>query len=95
MGLSGPSVETYLAAVVAKGSEFGLALHFGKTQLLRVRSVEDVHLPSGEAVAGKNSMVYLGGLLHSGGRPEHELSRRLGLANADFRTLSRVWGTHA
>ena len=36
-------------------------------------------------------MIYLGGLLSSNGRTGDELSRRLGLAAADFKTLSRVW----
>ena len=36
-------------------------------------------------------MIYLGGLLQYEGRGDSELSRRLGLATADFKTLEKVW----
>jgi hypothetical protein len=66
-------------------------LHADKTQLLSVNGPCRLSLRSGEDVASKDRMVYLGGLLHSDGRAEHELSRRIGLARADFRKLARVW----
>ncbi|CAE8635338.1 unnamed protein product [Polarella glacialis] len=45
----------------------------------------------GDVFVAKESMVYLGGLLSADARSEHELSRRIGLATADFKALSRVW----
>ena len=36
-------------------------------------------------------MVYLGGILSGDGRVESELGRRIGLAQADFNALKRVW----
>ena len=39
-------------------------------------------------------MVYLGGLIHSDGGIGAELSRRIGMATAEFRSLSKVW-SHA
>ena len=47
--------------------------------------------PDGQRVPDKESMVYLGGLLSASGRNGPELSRRLGLAIADFETLCKVW----
>ena len=47
--------------------------------------------PDGSAVKSKSSMVYLGSSLSCDGRASTELNRRLGLARADFESLSRVW----
>ena len=91
MGKSGPAVTAYLRAVAEAGSEYGLALHVGKTQVLQVRSDEEVRAPTGEPLDVKASLVYLGALVSDDGRAESELSRRLGLAAADFKVLERVW----
>lgn len=40
-------------------------------------------------------MEYLGAMLTSDGSNSHELSRRIGAAKADFRTLSKVWSHSA
>ena len=37
-------------------------------------------------------MVYLGALIHSNGRIDAELSRRLGIATAEFVKLQKLWG---
>jgi hypothetical protein len=91
LAIKGPAMEVYLAAVAQAGAEYGLSLHLGKTQLLRVKSNEAVHKNTGEAFVPRDSMVYLGGLLAGDGKPEQELSRRIGLATADFKALTRVW----
>ena len=83
-----------MAAVGQAGSEYGLSLHWGKIQLLSVRSAETIHTPDGTIVTSKNSMIYLGGLLSRDGHGEKELSRRLGMAHADFKALTRLW-SHA
>ena len=58
---------------------------------MNIRSNGDVVAPNGQNLKQKESIVYLGGLLHSDGKATHELSRRIGLAGADFKSLSRVW----
>ena len=66
-------------------------MNFGKTQALNVRTHATLIGPDGADVVEKPSMVYLGGLLNADGRAEHELSRRLGKAGAEFEALRRVW----
>eukprot|EP00933_Yihiella_yeosuensis_P073257 TRINITY_DN8187_c0_g2_i2.p1 TRINITY_DN8187_c0_g2~~TRINITY_DN8187_c0_g2_i2.p1 ORF type:complete len:238 (-),score=0.27 TRINITY_DN8187_c0_g2_i2:31-744(-) len=39
----------------------------------------------------KESIKYLGGTLSADGKTDKELSRRIGLATADFKSLSKVW----
>jgi len=86
------SVEEYAAAVEKAGSEFGLCLHWGKTQALAVCADGILRDPQGNRVEDTGSMVYLGALLTADGRADSELSRRIGLAAGDFRSLRRFWG---
>ena len=87
----GHALSAFLRAVADTGAEFGMSLHVGKTQLLKIRSPGIVTTPNDENLASKPSMIYLGGLLSDDGRSEKELSRRLGLAASDFKKLSRIW----
>ena len=91
LGTSGLALSAFLRAVADTGAEFGMSLHVGKTQLLKVRSPGVVTTPNGENLTSKPSMIYLGGLLSDDGRSEKELSRRIGLAASDFKKLSRIW----
>ena len=90
-GVSASSLGEFLAAVADSGAEYGLSLNVGKTQLMNIRTGGTVVAPGGQVLHQKESMVYLGGLLHSDGKADHELSRRIGLAAADFKSLAKVW----
>ena len=46
-------------------------------------------------MATTDHLTYLGSTLASDGRATAELSRRIGMAKADFRTLGRVWKNSA
>ena len=50
--------------------------------------------PQGDIIKDSGSLLYLGGLISSDGRPDSEISRRIGMASGDFRALSRFW-SHA
>ena len=45
----------------------------------------------GNDVKMKDAIIYLGALLSADGKPNSELSRRIGAAQADFKSLSKVW----
>ena len=66
------SVEEYAAAVEKAGSEFGLCLHWGKTQALAVCADGILRDPQGNRVEDTGSMVYLGALLTADGRTDSE-----------------------
>jgi hypothetical protein len=95
IGVSCPHISEYLAAVEISGRRFGMELHHDKFQLLQVNADGLVHLPSGTAVPASPSMGYLGTTLAEDGRIRSELGRRIGIARADFDTLSRVWSHSA
>ena len=89
--MSGGHLQTYLESVIEVGAEYGLKLNMSKVELLRVRCTDVVRDSAGKAIKAKDSIVYLGSLLTNYGRPEPELSRRLGMAQADFKALRKVW----
>ena len=85
-------VEEYAAAVESTGAEFGMVLHWDKTQAIAIGSHDCLHTSTGMPIENKDSMTYLGALLTADGRSDSELSRRLGLAHADFKRLQKLWG---
>ena len=58
---------------------------------LSVKCPGHVLAPNGQALMAEQSVVYHGGFLHNDGQVQHELSRRVGLATAQFRLLEAVW----
>ena len=91
LGVNGKSVENFLRAVSDAGAAYGLSLHWGKLQLMRIRCSDPVRRPDGTNIDSKDTMAYLGTNLSEDGRISRELSRRLGTASADFRAMSRMW----
>ena len=92
MSAQAPLIEEYLAAIAKAGSYYGMVLHWGKFQALSVCSQTDILRPDGQPFAKKGSIDYLGGLISDDGRVDSELSRKLGVAASDFRSLSKAWG---
>lgn len=90
-GESGKQVEEYSKAVEQCGAEYGLQIHSSKFQLLKASTQQNVWSPEGKTIEDKESMVYLGASVHANGRANSEVGRKIGLAHADFKNLSRVW----
>ena len=67
------------------GSDFGMSLHWGKTQELGVCTDRKLHNPQGDPIEDTGSLIYLGGLLAADGRPDSEISWRIGLAGGDLK----------
>ena len=47
--------------------------------------------PSGDTLAAEPSMLYLGATVHTDGKFGCEVSRKLGMASAEFKALHRLW----
>ena len=90
-GSKGHVVQKYMESIIACGAEYGLELNWKKVEMMRIGSHENIFKPDGQLVMSKESIIYLGALLHQDGRMEAELARRLGIASAEFRMLQRVW----
>ena len=91
LGVSAQSLERFLVAVSAEGGKYGLELHYGKLQLMQVRCNETVRTPDGTEIVPQPDLIYLGTAVADDGRGGRELSRRLGMANSEFRTLASLW----
>lgn len=84
MSVSGKSLERLLDAVKTAAANFGLALHPDKFQLLRVRCADEVWKEDGSHITLSDQTTNLRSIISGDGKLEEELSRRLGLAHADF-----------
>ena len=62
-----------------------------KLQLLQIGCAGDVHLPSGDIISSARSLIYLGATFADDGHVGSELSRRIGMAKAEFRTVRKIW----
>ena len=91
VGVRDEFVSKLMHEIQRAGSNYGLAFNWGKIEVMPVRCETALAKPDGQRVPDKESMVYLGGLLSASGRNGPELSRRLGMAIADFETLCKVW----
>ena len=85
------AVGHFAALVERAGADYGMSLHWGKTQALAVSSPDHVKKPDGTPMNQVTSLLYLGSVIDGDGRSDSEVSRKLGIAKADFRVLSRVW----
>jgi len=91
LGVSSGHLTEFLAAVAAAGRRYGMELHYSKFQLLNVQCDTRVLRPDGVPVCATAGMTYLGTVLSDSGSVDSELSRRIGQAKSEFRTLSKVW----
>ena len=91
MVVSSVHLTEFLDAVAISGNRFGLSLHTDKFQLIQVNCNSAVYLPSGAAVPAEATLGYLGTTLSHDGHINSELARRLGMARADYESLTKVW----
>ena len=91
VGANSKFVTEFIRVVAAAGRAIGLELHEDKFQLLQVRCHADVLNASSDKITASPSMCYLGANLAADGRVGSELSRRIGAAKGDFRSLCQVW----
>ena len=92
LSVSASSLERFLKAVSTAGAMYGLELHWGKLQLLKVRCNTAVHRPDLSRIDAQSRLMYLGSLVTDDGSISGELARRLGMATGEFKKLSRLWG---
>ena len=95
MGSVAAHVEEYALAVERAGAMYGMSLHWGKTQALRVGDADVMRKADGSVFDDTGTLQYLGAVLCSDGRIDSELSRKLGTARGDFNKLQKVWGHSA
>lgn len=90
-GSSATAVQELAIVLERTGKMYGLSLNWQKTQALSVGTAARLQMPDGSYYPEKDNIEYLGGLLSKDGRSDSELSRKIGIASADFRQLVRLW----
>ena len=91
IGSASEHIEELARAIEQAGAQYGMTLHWGKTQALSVCTTQRLTGSDGKPVEDRGALIYLGGLISSDGKVDSELSRRIGLASAEFRNLRRLW----
>ena len=69
------------------GAEYGLTLNWKKVEALPIRCNPSLIGSDSSVIENKDPIIYLGSQISSDGRVLSELSRRLGMAYADFEIL--------
>ena len=91
IGTESNQIQSYMNVVVDLGATYGLQLNWKKVELLAARCSPIINDKEGLALESKTSIGYLGALLDASGKIQSELHRRIGMASADFKVLSRIW----
>ena len=84
---SAKHIEELMDAATHCGGQYGLQIHWGKLQLMKVCTELNVATPAGGNLEAKDTMQYLGAAVHSDGRATSEVGRKFGASSADCRSL--------
>ena len=82
--------EVQMNCITLVGSKYAFMFSW-KVELMRIRCQASIRKPNGCEIPSNSSLVYLGHILSASGDITLEVSRRLGMAPADFIALGRVW----
>jgi hypothetical protein len=91
LGMDAANVQALAEAVEQIGGTYGMALHWGKTQALSICTPDKIASPDGSPIDDKGSLKYLGATIYADGRADYEISRKIGIARADFNQLQKLW----
>ena len=94
VGTSEEFLQKLMEGIGQAGRRYGLSFNWAKLEAMTVRIAARFTKPDGKEIKTKQSLLYLGSSLGADGRNGSEINRRLGMARADFDTLSRIW-SHA
>lgn len=84
-------LQALLQIVQTEAAKYNLYLNHGKCKLVSYNSQADIKFIDGSKVPKATSVVYLGAVIDSQGRPGNEISKRIGECRQVFKKLMRVW----
>ena len=91
VGVSAQVLEEYMECIRVCGSQYGMSFNANKFEALQMNCVADLHTGQGVDIPVKASIKYLGALLSADGHSHSEVSRRIGMAKAEFALLRKCW----
>ena len=83
-------LQTLLQIVQTEAAKYNLRLNHGKCKLVSYNSQVEINFTDGSKVPKATSVVYLGAVIDSQGRPGNEISKRIGECRQVFKKLMRV-----
>ena len=83
-----------MQVIATEGAKYGLYLNNSKLEMMQIHCNAPIYDGEGKAIKIKESIKYLGAILHRTGRVDSEISSKLGMAKQEFRALSQIW-SHA
>ena len=92
IGQDASMIQRYMQIVAREGRKYGLRLNNSKLELLHINCDTPVYDEEGKVIKSKDSIKYLGAMLHKTGRIDSEIGINIGIAKQDFRTLIQIWG---
>ena len=84
--------ELHMNCIARAGSNYALTFNWGQVELMPIRCQASILKPNRCEIPNKSSLVYFGSSLSASGDIISEVSRRLGLARADFTVLESEFG---
>ena len=84
-------LEKFMAVIADLGKCYGLELNWKKVEAMSSKSSDVIRGADGYEIDMKESVVYLGASISIDGSISSEISRRLGMAQQDFKALSKIW----
>ena len=89
---SDPSMLQHCMHIIAnQGRKYGLKLNNSKLELMQIHGDATIRDSDGNAIKKKESIKYLGALLHKSGQITAEIGCKIGIAKQEFRILERIW----
>ena len=80
-----------MTVIINLGKQYGLELNWSKVESMSSVKLDVLQNLDGRKIQIKDFIVYLGALVSIDGNVDSEISRRIGMAQQDFRNLSRIW----
>ena len=87
VGVDSSSIQLFMEHIGRAGRSAGLSCNWSKLEALTARTQASFQRPDGKPVPVKESILYLGSALAADRRVSSELGRRIGQAQAYFRSL--------
>ena len=84
-------LQRLLHLVQREAAKYNLHLNLGKCKLVLYNTETAIFFIDGSQVPLASSVVYLGALIDSKGKPGHEVSKKIRDSRRVFKTLLRVW----
>ena len=80
-------IQRYMQIMANEGRKYGLRVNNAKLEILQIGCNTPIYDGEGKAIQIKESIKYLGAMLHRIGRIDSEISSKIGVVQQEFRAL--------